>query len=69
VVRQAVAFQEALFPGGVEEKKRTEVAVLDRTKWGEKGEKKEDTARKTICLCELGPLFFPFSFFSFWGPL
>jgi hypothetical protein len=31
VVRQAVAFQEALFPGAVEEKKRTEVAVLDRT--------------------------------------
>jgi hypothetical protein len=31
VVRQAAAFQEALFPGAVEEKKRTEVAVLDRT--------------------------------------
>ena len=26
-----MAFQEALFPGAVEEKKRTEVAVLDRT--------------------------------------
>jgi hypothetical protein len=31
VVRQAVAFQEALLPGAVEEKKRTVVAVLDRT--------------------------------------
>jgi hypothetical protein len=31
VVRPAVAFQEALFPGAVEEKKRIEVAVLDRT--------------------------------------
>jgi hypothetical protein len=31
VVRQAVAFQEALFPGAVEGKKRPEVAVLDRT--------------------------------------
>ena len=30
-MRQAVAFQEALFPGAVEEKKRTEVVVLDRT--------------------------------------
>jgi len=31
VVRKAVAFQEALFPGAVEEKKKTEVVVLDRT--------------------------------------
>jgi hypothetical protein len=31
VVRQVVAFEEALFPGAVEEKTRTEVVVLDRT--------------------------------------
>jgi hypothetical protein len=31
VVRPAVAFQAALFAGAVEEKKRTEVVVLDRT--------------------------------------
>jgi hypothetical protein len=31
VVRQA-AFQEALFPGGVEGKKRSEVVVLHRTR-------------------------------------
>ena len=30
-MRQAVAFPEALFPGAVEERKRTEVVVLDRT--------------------------------------
>jgi hypothetical protein len=31
VVRPAAAFQETLFPGAGEKKKRTEVGVIDRT--------------------------------------
>jgi hypothetical protein len=59
VVRKAVAFPEALFPGAVEEKKRAEVVVLDK---GPKEGPKGDMYDYENHACPL--LAIPFPFFS-----